>query len=117
MKLIYWIPLIFFTAVIGIIIFDRKEVDADYDLFAQCLTEKGFTMYGAEWCPHCKNEKNAFGDSFKYVEYVECPDNPKECLEKGINGYPTWITGEGEKLEGERGVEKLSEKSGCKLQN
>ena len=29
--------------------------------FAQCLSEKAVTMYGADWCPHCQNEKNAFG--------------------------------------------------------
>ena len=28
-----------------------------YDQFAQCVAAKGFTMYGAYWCPHCKKEK------------------------------------------------------------
>ena len=62
---------------------------ANLDAFAQCLAEKKITMYGAEWCPHCLNEKNAFGDSFKYVPYVECPEKPDKCLAAGIRGYPT----------------------------
>jgi len=64
---------------------------ADKDAFAKCLTEKGFTMYGAEWCSHCKAEKAMFGSSFKYINYVECPDNLQLCIDKGIAGYPTWI--------------------------
>lgn len=85
------------------------------DAFAQCLSEKGITMYGADWCPHCQNEKKAFGDSFKYVSYVECPKNPKLCLSAGVDGYPTWILKNGTRLVGEQGLERLSEVSGCAL--
>ncbi|MBI2674134.1 MAG: hypothetical protein HYX22_00115 [Candidatus Yanofskybacteria bacterium] len=72
-------------------------------------------MYGADWCSHCKNEKKAFGDSFRLVNYVECPDNPNLCLEKEIKGYPTWVFPSGKKLEGEQGLENLSRESGCTL--
>lgn len=65
----------------------------NYDEFAKCLTEKGAVMYGAEWCTHCKEQKAAFGDSFKYIKYIECPENILLCTDKGINGYPTWIIG------------------------
>lgn len=27
---------------------------------AQCLAEKGAKFYGAEWCPHCRDQKLAF---------------------------------------------------------
>lgn len=87
------------------------------DSFAKCLAEKKVTMYGADWCPHCQEEKKAFGSSFKYVPYVECPRNPKACLDKGIEGYPTWIMGDGSKLIGEQGLQTLSEKTGCSLIN
>lgn len=83
------------------------------DGFAQCLTDKGFTMYGAYWCPHCQNEKRAFGDSFRYVRYVECTEDPNICARAGIKGFPTWITDDGRKFEGEQGVERLSELSSC----
>jgi hypothetical protein len=87
-----------------------------YDVFAQCLASKGITMYGANWCSHCQNEKKAFGNSFKLVPYVECPEDPKKCLAAGITGYPTWVFPDGRKLEGEQGLEKLSQESGCQLQ-
>lgn len=88
---------------------------APLDTFAKCLTENGVTMYGAAWCPHCQNEKKAFGNSFQYIQYVECPKNPSLCLSQGINGYPTWIFSDGKRLEGEQGIQKLMQESGCIL--
>lgn len=92
------------------------------DDFAKCLKSKNIVMYGADWCPHCQNEKNAFGDSFQFIQYVECPKNPNRCLAAGINSYPTWIFPaspaggpDGRKLQGEQGLEKLSQESGCPL--
>lgn len=85
------------------------------DTFAQCLASKGATMYGAYWCPHCQNEKKAFGDSFKYITYVECTQETQKCLDKGIEGYPTWIFEGNRKFVGEQGLEGLSKISGCPL--
>ena len=86
-----------------------------YDAFAQCLASKKLTMYGATWCSHCKAEKALFGESFKYVPYVECTENPNECLAKGVEAYPTWIDEKGQKYVGGQGLEKLSEISSCEL--
>jgi hypothetical protein len=61
------------------------------DSFAKCLTENGWSMYGAIWCAHCKSQKEMFGSSFQYIKYVECPDNVQFCLDKGVNAYPTWL--------------------------
>lgn len=98
--------------------FNSANPSADnnkYDAFAQCLASKDLTMYGAVWCSHCRAEKARFGNSFKYVPYVECTENPNLCVEKGIEGYPTWIDGNGVKYVGEQGLEKLSEISSCPL--
>ncbi len=101
--------------------------DGALDNFARCLTGKGATMYGAYWCPHCQNEKRAFGSSFRFVQYVECTEETARCLEAGIKGYPTWTfpvllvstesldRQEVERFEGEQGLTKLSEISGCAL--
>lgn len=96
----------------------EKETKAvNYDEFAKCLTEKGAIMYGAEWCSHCKEQKAIFGSSFKYVNYVECPDGVQMCLEKGISGYPTWIIGTSTKIEGfdENTMQELSRVTSCSL--
>ena len=98
-------------------LYPQQQANGQLDEFAQCLAEKQITMYGAEWCPHCQNEKKAFGSSFKYIPYVECPDDPKKCIAAGINGYPTWIFPDSKKLEGEQGLNELSQESGCALPN
>ena len=86
-----------------------------YDDFAKCLAGKQLTMYGAAWCSHCQAEKKRFGNSFKYVPYMECPDNPRLCIEKGVEGYPTWIDADGHKYPGEQGLDGLARISGCSL--
>ena len=89
------------------------EVNADVEKLAACLASKNITMYGADWCPHCQNEKKAFGSSFSKIPYVECPADPQSCIDAGIKGYPTWIFPDGKRLEGEQGIQKLAEESGC----
>jgi hypothetical protein len=88
---------------------------SNLDEFAKCVAEKELTMYGAVWCTHCAKEKKAFGESFKYINYVECPDNIKLCLDKGINGYPTWMDKEGNKYEGAQGLAGIARITGCPL--
>jgi len=85
------------------------------DTFASCLSTKGFTMYGAYWCPHCQNERAAFGDSFEKVSYVECTGDPQQCTDAGITGYPTWLGPDSVRLEGEQGLKRLSDVSRCSL--
>lgn len=92
----------------------------NYDSFAQCLTESGAKMYGAYWCSHCENQKKMFGASFEYIDYTECADPNVEgmlpvCAEAGIEGYPTWILGDGEVIPGEVPLEYLAEKINCEL--
>ncbi|MFH0712670.1 MAG: hypothetical protein V2A55_02355 [Candidatus Jorgensenbacteria bacterium] len=86
-----------------------------YDGFAACLAEKKVVMYGAYSCPHCQNEKKRFGDSFRLVPYVECTEETEKCVAAGIEGYPTWIFGDGRRFEGEQGLQRLSQESGCLL--
>ncbi|QQG46527.1 MAG: hypothetical protein HYY55_01635 [Candidatus Niyogibacteria bacterium] len=119
MKKIIWIILlaVILAAVFVFIFWPKESVEGKYDDFAQCLTDRGVVMYGAYWCPHCQNEKKAFAGSFRLVNYVECTEETDKCLAEKINGYPTWILSDGRRFEGETGLEKLSEASGCLLEN
>jgi glutaredoxin len=104
---IYWFG---FAKNSGNKIIDPKKIEA----LAKCLTQKGVAMYGAYWCPHCQRQKKLFGDSFKYVSYVECTKDIKKCQEKKIEGYPTWIFKNGERIKGEATFEELAKKTACK---
>ena len=111
------------AAVIGIVwqLWPRPyRVPHESDAFAKCLTARGAVMYGADWCPHCQEEKAAFGAAFRFINYVECPAEPKRCLDAGVQSYPTWIFPaspaggpDGQKLVGRQGLTRLAEASDC----
>src|SRR3990167_8799212 len=109
------IIVVFFGAVYWLYPIKSQPTVGKYDEFAKCLASSGVTMYGAYWCSHCQNEKRNFGSSFQYVPYVECTQEVELCRAKGVAGYPTWITEDGKKYEGEQGLNRLAEISGCEL--
>lgn len=100
---------------VGLFVVWQVFVPGKYDDFAKCLAEKDIVMYGAEWCSGCKNQKMMFGKSFKYVNYVECPQNPSLCVENGVNRYPSWII-DGRLYIGVQDLQTLGSLSGCELQ-
>ena len=84
----------------------------EFDALAQCLTEQGVTMYGTEWCSHCKAQKETFGSSFQYIDYIDCDNNRDACVEAGVEGYPTWSIN-GKNYPGEQPLERLASLAGC----
>jgi hypothetical protein len=107
------------TGLIGYVVYQQAIAPSLYDGFAQCLSEKGATFYGAWWCPHCSAQKKQFGKAMRNVKYVECSDASKnmtqECKDAGVEGYPTWIFADGSKLQGELSFKTLAEKTACAL--
>ena len=106
--------------IIAVFFFTRNsEVEAGkYDDFAKCITENGAIFYGSFQCVHCTTQKNMFGNSMRYVKYVECGPlgGPQTlaCQQAGITGYPSWIIGN-IKYEGVQQFNKLAELTGCQL--
>ncbi|MGB0563533.1 MAG: vitamin K epoxide reductase family protein [Spirulinaceae cyanobacterium] len=82
---------------------------------AEHLTEVDAKMYGAYWCPHCRDQKNLFGkEAFEKVIYVECADDatkdepkPEQCEAAGVQSYPTWEI-DGELQPGQMPLERLA---------
>lgn len=91
-----------------------------YDAFAQCLATKDAKMYGLYWCPHCIEQKEKFGESFRYVSYVECAikgssELAPQCKIAGVKLFPSWQFGMDPPKEGVLSLEALSDKTGCSL--
>jgi uncharacterized membrane protein len=89
---------------------DRLAALADH------LRESGATLYGAYWCPHCQEQKQAFGAAAGRLPYVECDPRgtnaqPAACQAAGVRAYPTWII-DGQKIEGEIPPSELGRLSG-----
>jgi thiol-disulfide isomerase/thioredoxin len=91
------------------------------DNFSKCVAEKQVVMYGAFWCPHCKEQKELFGDAFRDINYVECgvQGDPRgqtpACKMMMIKKYPTWTFPNGERKESVLTLQELSQNTGCKL--
>jgi hypothetical protein len=103
----------------GYYYFSYRQVST-LDGFAKCLNSKGARMYGAWWCPHCADQKEAFGYAFQYVNYTECsPQGQRtetdQCKQAGIKHFPTWHFADGSSTEGLLPLSQLSQKTGCKL--
>ena len=98
----------------------KLHAQGPVDHFAQCLTDQGAKMYGLYWCPHCEEQKKAFGASFRKVSYVECgtSDHKAEprCVQDHVVNFPTWQFADGSRHEGELSFEDLAAKTGCSLQ-
>lgn len=99
----------------GFALLKRDDAPGQYDSFAQCLTQKGAAMYGTDWCPHCQAQKKLFGNSFKYVNYINCDANKAACDAAGVKGYPTWQFPRGDPVSGTQELATLAERAGCVL--
>ncbi len=90
----------------------------DTKALAQCLTDKGFKLYGASWCSHCQEQKEMFGEAATLLPYVECStpdgnDQTEECNAAGIELYPTWGFPDGKLAPGVMTLQDLAKTSGC----
>lgn len=99
----------------------RYYKDHKYDSFARCLASKNAKMFGLYWCPHCADQKEMFGASFRNVPYVECAmkDKPGElapaCKAAGVKLFPSWQFAGEQPREGVLSLGALSDKTGCSL--
>jgi glutaredoxin len=113
-KIIFGI--ILFVIIIGILYYikpsNSNTPNSLKDNLAQCLTKNGAKMYGTDWCSHCQQQKELFGESFKYINYIECEQNKAKCDEANIEGYPTWIINN-QKYPGVQSLDQLKKMGGC----
>ena len=72
------------------------------------------TFYGAYWCSHCYDQKQALGkQAMQRIPYVECSKEGLNaqvalCKEKNIPGYPTWEIS-GKLFPGEKALDEIQE--------
>ena len=102
----------------GAIISSKKaSVPGPLDATATCIKNSGAKFFGAFWCPHCKDQKEIFGNSVKLLPYTECsnPDGSQNdlCKAENITGYPTWKFADGTTVTEVITVEELANKTQC----
>lgn len=88
---------------------EEKEANLMSENFSS-NDEIKFTMYYADWCPHCQAAKPEFKKILKHnnrvigskklkIMLVDCEKNPKKAEKEGVEGYPTFIYQDGDKKE------------------
>jgi uncharacterized protein YneF (UPF0154 family) len=101
-----------------------NDEPGEYDEFTRCLVDSGVKMYGSVTCSVCAQQKKLFGNSFRFIDEIECNPHEKDneaerCLEREVSTTPTWVLEkngeEVERLVGYQSFETLSELSGCTL--
>jgi len=114
-----WFITLVIISLFFIIVFNLTEDRAE---LAQCISEKGMVFYSSEFCSHCKQQKDLFGNSLKYITEIECSPHAKNsqtdlCTENNITGTPTWVLEvEGKEIKrnvGYMSIEELKEFTGC----
>ncbi|MDP2631495.1 MAG: hypothetical protein Q8P30_01860 [Candidatus Uhrbacteria bacterium] len=95
----------------------KNYAPGEYDDFAKDLTEAGVVMYGTYWCPNCAAQKEAFGSSFRHIEYIECssPGSKTFDLCPDIKSVPYWVNEEGVNLTGKVSLQTLADTFGVLL--
>jgi hypothetical protein len=110
------------VAAFGLAYYLGNRTQHTHDAFARCLADRGVKMYGAWWCPHCREQKEKFAASFEYVPYVECGvkgdlhGRSQACKDANIEHYPTWqFPPTGERVERVFSLQELSDRTSCSL--
>lgn len=77
------------------------------------LREQHARMFGAYWCSHCFDQKEALGkEAFSQLSYVECAKEGANnqfalCRKLDVPGYPTWQI-DGRLFPGEKSIDELA---------
>ncbi|KAJ1634095.1 hypothetical protein T492DRAFT_976433 [Pavlovales sp. CCMP2436] len=80
---------------------------------SQRLGAQQARMFGAYWCSHCLDQKEAIGkEAMSHLPYVECAKDGADsqfplCRQLDVPGYPTWEIG-GRLFPGEKSVNELA---------
>jgi len=129
----YYIVGFIAIVIVAFFLFSNKETEpGKYDEFAQCIVESNTKLYSAWWCPHCSDQKKAFGTSFDILDeggvHVECSPGgiryfsefcksqgvfSEFCKSQGVSGTPTWVFPDGTKQSGKLPLEVIAQKTNC----
>ena len=87
--------------------------------FAQELADSGTTFYGAAWCPACTTQKEIFEDGEQFLPFIEVtnPDRTPNQIaaDNNIDFFPTWVFGDGTRIEGAQTLATISQRSGVAI--
>ena len=96
--------------ILAAIVLTRSHPDISEET-AICIGENSI-LYGQLGCHACEKQEDLFGDNYEHLTTVDCFYNREECIEKNIQGTPTWIINEDQHL-GVKSLKELKDLTGC----
>lgn len=114
MKKQSWITLgiILLVIIVAIVIISLKNPNSGVDPeVAKCIGSKS-VLYTKLGCTHCETQKKMFGESYQHLTLVDCFYEIETCMNKSIQGTPTWII-DGKQYIGVQDIETLKRVTGC----
>ena len=78
---------------------------------AECIASTS-KVYISGQCENCVMQEEVFGESYIYMNVIDCKLNQEDCIEKDIMEVPTWLFGE-ERISGVLTEEQLKQYTGC----
>ena len=94
-------------------------VNPDLVAFAQALTDSGAVFYGTAWCQACTAQKELFEDGQNLLDFREVTNPDRTLNQVGIDNnisvFPTWILGDGTRIESYANLATLSAASGVAI--
>ncbi|OGJ12570.1 hypothetical protein A3K82_00135 [Candidatus Pacearchaeota archaeon RBG_19FT_COMBO_34_9] len=113
-KVIGLITIIIVIAIIAgsVFLINSKKQEAPEET-AKCIRQNS-VLYTQLGCHACENQEKLFGESYQYLNIVDCfyESERQECINAGITATPTWVIN-GQKYAGVQSVERLKELAGC----
>jgi len=110
MKNSTWVTILIIVGIIivSFVILNRSSEEVPEEL-AKCIGENAI-LYTQLGCHACENQEKLFGDSYQYLNVVDCFYERDKCDE--ITATPTWII-DGQSYIGVQSIETLKELTEC----
>ena len=102
------IIIVFGILIISVFILYRPTIDTPEEI-AKCIGRESL-IYTQLGCHACLIQEEMFGDSYKYLNKIDCFYEREKCLD--IGATPTWIIN-GQRYEGVHSIEELQNLTGC----
>ncbi|MBA2115048.1 hypothetical protein HOV93_22200 [Planctomycetes bacterium FF15] len=98
---------------------DVTYENVDFKALAKAIADSGAIFFGADWCPHCTQQKALFGEGYLNLPFVEVT-NPNHTLnqvgvDNNISQLPTWVFGDGTRVVGVLEIEELLSYTGVTI--
>ncbi len=99
----------------------QPEGEAADDLvaFAKALAQNGHKLYGADWNSETSRQRRLFQDGADFLDFIEVTNSdqsPNDIAgDQSITTYPTWLLGNGIRLEGFRDLAQLADATGIAI--